>query len=142
MNPFRKRFVSLLEAELPGPTPALGNAPAGDPNQQPAPELTNDASLQASLDATAEAGAAAAGNNPIQKVPEYQQQLQQISQLIKGMIDEIKGTAGEPGTADIWKDMSSSLAKMLSLAGTIDGNLNSLPARLAVKQQQINKQKA
>jgi hypothetical protein len=31
---------------------------------------------------------------------------------------------------------------MLSLAGTIDGNLNSLPARLSVKQQQINKQKA
>lgn len=145
MKPFRKRFVRILEAELPGPAPALGAAPMAQPAAQPAtpaPNLTNNSELQSSLDSTAAAGAIAAGVNPIQKLPEYRSQIENISKMAEDMLNQIKDTAGKPGTALIWTQLNNELSKILTIAGALAGKLKSLPSTVAVKTDALNKQKS
>ena len=147
MNPFRKRFVRLLEADLPGSVPALGNAPTGDPTAAgnpatPTPALTNDASLQASLDSTAAAGEAAAGNNPAEKLAGYQNELKKFADAFVALHDEIAGTAGQDGLNRVWNKLNPSLSKISSLIGLMGGDLDGLKVEVPVAQQQANKQKA
>lgn len=137
MNKFKKRFLYMVEAGM----PAMPGMPAeGNPEQ-----LTNDASLQASLDATQQSGQIAAGNDPfdalMEKLPMYQQYTQQISELVKSMLEDIEAYAGEPGTASVWNELSKDLRQILSTAGFLSGKINGLPSEIKVKRQAILKQK-
>lgn len=134
MKNFKKTFYTVLKEQEVAPNPDPTQLPQVQPDQ-----MTQNPSLQASLDSTAASGDV--GSVALRKMPEWKQQISQIQQLTTKMLDEIQPTAGQPGAASIWKSLNISLTKIATETGTMLGKLEGLTRTVPVSQKAASAQR-